>query len=345
MGVLGVSFATCAIAGALVFTILKGIRIKILLFALILISVGIFGKSVEWATPNSKPISAALIQGDISLRDKWNVNLIRRHLHFYITQSSELAHNDLIIWPEAALPYTADRLEKLKVWDTLQNHPSDFLVGALEIQQRADEEVVFNSAYAISSEIQIYRKHRLVPFGEFIPFRSLLQRVFQYVDVAANDLSPYQEPQQALQLAGQPAGVSICYEDVFPAEILKLLPEATFLINISEDAWFGEFFAPNQRLQMSRMRSIETARPMLRVANKGISASIDHKGNVIKQLTQAQGKVLQTKIYPTTGSTPFVWTGNIPILILCFLLSLLILTKGFVHTKFIKPTLKQQIRG
>ena len=315
MGVLGVSFANCVIAGAAAFTILKGFRTGVLAFALLFLATGAVGSYVNWSSPKGKTISAALIQGNISIFEKWNPNLATEHLRFFVEQSLLSENIDLVVWPESTFPYLDDRLEKLKLWELLKSHPSDFLVGVLEKQQHENEEIIFNSAFAISTEIQKYRKHRLVPFGEYTPFREMLGWLLQFVEIPASDLSSYKEPQQPLLLAGQPAGVSICYEDVFPTEILKMLPDATFLINISEDGWFGENLAPYQRLQMSRMRAIETARPVLRVANQGISASIDAKGNIIDQLEQ--GKVLQTTIVPTAGVTPFARLGNIPILLLC----------------------------
>ncbi len=326
LGVLGVSFATCVIAGAVAFTILGGFRVGVLAFALLFLGVGSVSYYVNWSTPNEKPISAALIQGNITIFEKWNRNLATEHLRFYIEQSRLSETNDLVVWPESTLPYLDNRLEKLKLWELLKIHPSDFLVGVLEIQQHDKEEIIFNSAYAISNEIQKYRKHRLVPFGEFTPFREFLGWILQFVQIPASDLSSYKEPQKPLLLAGQLAGVTICYEDVFPTEILKMLPESTFLINISEDGWFGENLAPYQRLQISRMRAIETARPVLRVANRGISASIDAKGNIIDQLNQ--GKVLETTIVPATGATPFVRAGNVPILLLCFGITMMI---GFKH--------------
>ena len=138
-----------------------------------------------------------------------------------------------------------------------------------------------------------------------------------YIDIPESDFTSYEGTQNPLILAGQPAAVSICYEDAFPQEFFEMLPESTYLVNLSEDAWFGERLAPFQRLQMSRMRAMESARPVLRAANKGISASVDHKGNVIDQLVQDEGKVLKTQITPKSGSTPYVRFGNIPVLLMC----------------------------
>ena len=333
MGILGVSFATCAVAGTVTFTILRGPKAIVVGFALLMVGIGAGGKYIEWVTPQDTSITAALIQNDVSVLSKWDPQQAREHLRFFVTQSQLLQESDLIVWPETALSYTDSRLEKLKLWELLKQHPSDFLLGVIEIQQHDDGLSYYNSAYAISDEIQKYRKHRLVPFGEFTPFRKLLSWVADWVIIPESNFLSYRTSQNPLQLAGQLAGVSICYEDAFPTEILKMVPAATLLINISEDAWFGETLAPSQRLQMSRMRAIETARPVLRVANQGISASIDHKGNIVDQLSQSEGRVLSTTVVPTSGATLFVKTGYWPVLLICFLLIAFTFLNARRHSK------------
>ena len=123
-----------------------------------------------------------------------------------------------------------------------------------------------------------------------------------------------------MQLAGQPVGVSICYEDAFTDVINAALPQAQILANISEDAWFGDSLAPHQRLQMARARAIETGRPMIRSSNNGYSALIDAKGKVRELAPQFMRTVVRGSVQPMMGATPFVRFGNLPILGLCVLL-------------------------
>ena len=262
-----------------------------------------------------------VVQGDVSVIEKWDRNNAIRLLDYFVTESRAIADADLIIWPEIALSYPDTHLEKIGLWNILGEHTADFLVGTLEEEIELETTRYYNSAYGISEDdLQKYRKARLVPFGEYTPFRRWLDWLNELVSLPASDMTTYEPPQQPLLLAGQLAGVSICYEDAFPSDIIKMLPAATYLVNISEDAWFGDRLAPHQRLQMSRMRAIESARPVVRAANKGISASIDHRGQVIDQLEQSEGKVLKTTIVPTSGTTPFVRYGFIPLLILCVVL-------------------------
>ena len=113
--------------------------------------------------------------------------------------------------------------------------------------------------------------------------------------------------------AGQIIGVSVCYEDAFGEEVIRALPQASMLANVSEDAWFGDSIAPHQRLQMARMRAFETGRPMLRAANTGPSAFIDHRGEVVSRSPQFQAQALTATVQPMQGVTPYVRYGNGPV--------------------------------
>ena len=323
-GVLGVSLTVAILAGALALLSFNQWRgwLVASLGAVAILGVGYFADRIDWTEEKFTPIRVAIVQGDVTVIEKWDRQKALHLLNFFIKYSQAQQDADLVVWPEIALPYADTRLEKIKVWQTLRQHPADFLVGTLEVQKTDQSEQYFNSAYGVTAaeDLQKYRKSRLVPFGEYMPFQQWLNWLHSFVELPASDLSPYSASQQPLRLAGQTAGVSICYEDAFPSDIRKMLPQATFLVNISEDAWFGERLAPYQRLQMSRMRAIETARPVIRAANKGISVAIDHRGQIIDQLTQAEGKLLRTAIVPTSGATPFVRFGFAPTLVLCAVL-------------------------
>jgi apolipoprotein N-acyltransferase len=109
--------------------------------------------------------------------------------------------------------------------------------------------------------------------------------------------------------------VSVCYEDAFGEEVIRALPQASLLVNVSEDAWFGDSLAPHQRLQMARMRALETGRPMLRAANTGPSVAIDHRGRVLVRSPQFRTYSLTATVQPMQGATPYVRLGNWPVLL------------------------------
>ena len=112
----------------------------------------------------------------------------------------------------------------------------------------------------------------------------------------------------------------MCYEDAFGEEIIRALPQATLLVNVSEDAWFGNSLAPHQRIQMARLRALETGRPMLRAANTGPSAVIDHRGEVTVHSRQFETAVLRATVQPMQGATPYVRYGNLFVILTVLLL-------------------------
>ena len=330
-GVFTVSFMVCVLAGVLVCLLKTQQRLNLLVLVLNVVVIGYWGSTREWTDSVLAPIDVAVIQADISVEEKWEVNRARRNFEFFVKQSEALGTPegpDLIIWPEIALANTDKHLEKLQLWRLLMNLSPDFLIGVVEEQQQGETDVYYNSAFGITDEVQKYRKRRLVPFGEFTPMRSLLGWLDNFIEIPASDFTSYKENQSPMMLAGQPVGVSICYEDAFPQEILNMLPKSTFLINISEDAWFGEWLSPYQRLQMSRMRAMETARPVVRAANQGISAAIDHKGEISAVLPQSAGHVMAAQIRPTTGATFYVRYGDTPVIVLCVGLLILIVLRA-----------------
>ena len=158
----------------------------------------------------------------------------------------------------------------------------------------------------------IYRKQHLVPFGEFLPFPALFRWLLDSLRIPMSDFSTGAADQPPLTAAGQKIGVSVCCEDAFGEEIIRALPQATLLVNVSEDAWFGNSLAPHQRIQMARLRALESGRPMLRAANTGPSAVIDHRGEVTVHSRQFETAVLRATVQPMQGATPYVRWGNSP---------------------------------
>ena len=323
VGVLGVSLSTSITAGGLALLSYGFVRNRVVgtgVVVLVIWGAGVLVGNMNWVKPVSPPVKAGLVQGNVSIHDKWDPKQASLHLKKYISLSQNLADRDLIVWPETALAYTDLELADTAIWEFFAEHPSDFLVGLIEHQQSSGEDTYFNSVFGISDRIQVYRKRQLVPFGEYTPFRPVLQFLSNFVDIPMSDMKSYKQKQAPMQLAGQRIGLSICYEDAFSRVVRTMLPDATLLVNVSEDAWFGTGIAPGQRIQMSRMRAMETGRPVLRVANQGISAAIDHNGNVNQLLLQSEGNVLNATIQPMSGTTPYVMAGDITVLVLCVVL-------------------------
>jgi apolipoprotein N-acyltransferase len=181
----------------------------------------------------------------------------------------------------------------------------------------------YNAVVSIgASPRQTYAKDHLVPFGEFIP--PGFGWILAVLKIPLSDFTAGGTDQKPLAVAGQRVAVNICYEDSFGEEIIRQLPEATLLVNVSNVAWFGDSLAPAQHLRISRMRALETERPMLRATNTGVTAIIDAHGKVVARLPSFTEGVLSGKVQGRTGSTPYVRLGNYPVV----LLSLIFIVAG-----------------
>jgi apolipoprotein N-acyltransferase len=319
LGVYGVSLAGALSAGLLV----QGLQQReqlwrryVPLLALLWLG-GWLAGTIEWTRPVDGPVRVALVQGNVPLAIKWRPEYRERIVANYLALSEEALAADLIVWPEAAVPAYFDQMGSLRgsLERTAREYDVDFLFGVVE--RDTDRRQYFNSVASIGYRPGLYRKQHLVPFGEFLPMKPWLSWLLDYLHIPMSDFSAGPPGQALLTAAGQKIGVSVCYEDAFGEEVIRSLPEATLLVNVSEDAWFGDSLASPQRLQMARLRALESGRPMLRAANTGPSAIIDHRGNVVMQSPQFQAQVLNGEVQPRQGITPYVQLGNWPVVLLC----------------------------
>lgn len=310
LGVHGLSLLV-ALSGALL------LRWRIGLGFLLLIAVSGWGlRQIQWTAPSGEPISVALIQGNIPQEMKFRPEAFIQTLSLY---RGMIGANpaQLTILPETAIPAFFDQLppgyiESLKT--IAESHGGDLIFGTLS----GDNERYFNSAVSVgSSPLQIYNKSHLVPFGEMIPPGfSWFMRI---TSIPMSAFSRGTEAQAPLAVAGQQVAVNICYEDVFGEEIIRSLPQAGILVNLSNTAWFGRSLAQPQHLQIARMRAVETGRPMLRATNTGMTAAIGPDGSILAQLPAFTRDVLKTEVVAHHGMTPYARIGNTAFLLLASL--------------------------
>jgi apolipoprotein N-acyltransferase len=276
-------------------------------------------KIVEWTTPIGAPISVALIQGNIAQDTKWSPDkaqgTINQYLSMLLTSKA-----DLIILPETALPLISSQLDE-SVKNTIVAHSKQhpLIIGMVEYNETTGE--YFNSALGFSDAIptQSYAKNHLVPFGEFIPLKKVFGWIYRdWLNMPLSDLSRGSYQPIPMRLAGHRIGVNICYEDVFGEEIIRQLPESTLLVNISNDAWYGQSYAANQHMQFSQARALETGRYMLRATNTGATAAIDQHGYVFAHAPHDVQTTLDVTAQGYTGITPYVRWGNWPFIVFCF---------------------------
>jgi apolipoprotein N-acyltransferase len=296
------------------------------------LTIGELLKHVDWTQPSGKPVSVSLLQGNIDQTIKWAPDIAEHTLQQYL-KMVEHSSAKLIVLPETAMPVLSSNVPP-ELIKRLKNHArsnqGDILVGMVE---RENGEY-FNSVLSFgSAESASYRKSHLVPFGEFIPFKVIFGWIYRdWLNMPLSDLSRGSIHQQPMSVAGEKVAVNICYEDVFGEEIIRQLPAATLLVNVSNDAWYGDSYAADQHLQFSQARALETGRMMLRATNTGATAIIDQRGHVTAHAPHFVTTTLDGQVQGYGGSTPYVMWGNWPFIVLSILgLVLLLRRKTTVH--------------
>ena len=270
----------------------------------------------QWTEPVGQSVKVSLLQGNIPQELKWLPSTTRQTLRWYIDHTVDHWDSDLIVWPETAVPVHYHNLKAL--FDELGQEATEektaVLIGVPIYDQEAQKK--FNGVVAIGLGQGRYLKRHLLPFGEYIPFPRVAGYVAQFMDFAYSDFSPGSMQQSPVYVAGMPVGVSICYEDVFGQEILSTLPDALFLVNVTNDGWFGHSIALDQNLQMARMRSLETGRYMIRATNTGLTAIISAGGEIVSMAPRLEAAVLTGTVQPMQGVTPYVLVGDSMVLVL-----------------------------
>ncbi len=322
-GIYLVSMFVLLITCALILLFNKKI-ISAILCLILVFSGAYFVDRQQWTERTDQSLSVKLLQGNVSIWDKWNTAKTDEILNKYISMSQQGSGADLVIWPEAAAPLLLSQLPE-NFWQRVsQTNNSQTMLGIVE--QDIATGKLYNSVAAsqlnveINQEIALYRKIHLVPFGEFLPLKFLLEWLLNYLHIPMSDFSAYKQQQAPIDINGIKVGVSICYEDAFPNVIRSSLPEANILVNVSEDAWFGNSLAPHQRLQMAQMRARENGRSLVRVSNNGLSAIIDHQGEVLNLAPQFETIVLEGEAKARIGATPFSLWGHKLVLSIVFAL-------------------------
>jgi apolipoprotein N-acyltransferase len=333
VGVYGVSFLLALIAALLAFAVTPQRRpVQRAWATAAIVALGVGGQAlrgVEWTTPDGAPTTVALLQGNIPQNMKWQPEVALDTLDVYARMAAASPAR-LIVLPETALPlfeselpaaYRAEltRIGRHNGGDLLAGLPTGSLAGAY-----------YNSvASSGSAPSQHYHKVHLVPFGEYIPLKGVWGWVIEVLHVPLSDFARGDAKQAPLAVGGQRVAANICYEDAFGEEIIRQLPAASVLVNVSNLAWFGDSLAPWQHAQMSQMRALETGRMMLRATNTGVTAIIDAKGRMLASLPPFTAGSLSGSIQGYAGSTPYVRWGNAPVLALWALLGAGLLVAGF----------------
>lgn len=311
-GSLGISWLVAVGAGALVLITIGEHLQKIYAGALLaLLFVGGYGLSfINWTQPVGEKLFVSLIQANIPQEEKWLPEFRNQHIQKHIDMMEpRITSSHIIIWPETAIFDTFQRSmdDVVKpLQESFKTAETDLLMGGFQYEQSTDH--MYNAIMSVR-DLDVYGKRHLVPFSEYTPFLEYLRWLENFIMLPYENVAPW-KGKVNLQVAGQPMRMSVCYEDAYGEEMIDGLPEATMLVNVSNDGWFTGSIEPAQHAQIARFRAIETGRYLLRATNNGISAIINEKGKVVVTGPQYQEVVVEEFAQPMQGITPYIRWGN-----------------------------------
>ncbi|MEM7278608.1 MAG: apolipoprotein N-acyltransferase [Pseudomonadota bacterium] len=321
LGVYGVSLTL------IVFSVLLKVALQLaswrslypLACAAVLMFAGQWLTKLDWTETIDSDVRVLLVQGSIEQDKKWLPESLYPTLQLYHDLTQQGLGADVIVWPEVSLPANRQQLPAFinQMHVQAEQAGSSLALGILDYD--FDLESSRNSLLAIGNTSGIYAKRHLVPFGEYFPVPDFVREWMRLMSLPASDIIAGDAEQPLLVLGGYPVASSICYEDAFASEQRSAFPEAKFIVNVTNDAWFGDSIAAHHHLDIARMRSLESGRWQLRVANTGITAIIDSTGALRDYLPQFTAAALPGSIQARGGLTPYLATGDAPMMSFCLI--------------------------
>lgn len=314
-----------------------------LIFMITAISYGL--ANVNWIQATGKITKVALVQGNITQSIKWAPEQEWPTMLKYLDLTRVNYDADIIIWPESAIPAmepaVQDYLSTVNRSALLNN--SAIITGILNYNFESKE--YFNSLIVLGNKqdedeqgyyynhSNRYSKNHLLPIGEFVPFQELLRPIAPLFNLPMSSFSRGDYVQHNLIAKNLHILPLLCFEIVFPHQLAANLTKQTdLLLTVSNDAWFGDSHGPHQHMEIARMRALEFGRPLLRSTNNGITAVVDHHGDIIARIPQFEEAVLKTEVALVTGETPYSQWPRL-ILLLIIIIPLIIVTLLQVQQK------------
>jgi len=272
-------------------------------------------QTIKWTHAAGPAFRVSLIQGNVTQDKKWLPEYKFNTLQYYQRMTEAHWDSAVVVWPETSIPAylaTVNEWFLLPLSKAAKEHNTDVVVS-LPAHGRSEDEK-YNTVMTLGKATAIYRKKHLLPFGEYLPWQPVSGFILNNLAIKLGDFTPGAMDQPLLTAGGYHFITSICYEDAFGATGLIGLPDAAYLVNVTNDGWFGNSIEPHQHLQMARMRALETGRFLLRSANTGVTAVVAPDGKITRQLPLFKAAVLTTMITPMGGMTPYARLGDQPII-------------------------------
>ena len=264
---------------------------------------------IPWTKPEGKPVTVSLVQGNIPQSLKWSPEHLALSFDTYEKLTAPLwGKSQLIVWPEAAIPVSFEDATSFldSMTDKAKQSGSELILG---IPQSAGNDSYYNSLIALGTSQQVYQKRRLVPFGEYTPLANISSQLLKFMDIPMSNLISGAAHQPPMQIGDLKILPSICYEIAFPDLMQTPDKSISFLLVVTNDAWFGRSSAQAQHLQMAKMRALELGRAVLFVSNDGITAIIGPDGRIEASIPPHEAAVLTSTVQPMFGLTPWMRNG------------------------------------
>lgn len=351
VGAEGITLILLMFAGAIGYLIYK-FKVAVLAIPLSIIAFITISQNLTFTT-QLPSVKVALLQGNIPTETKWNPEQISPTLKTYFKLIEQNLDSELIILPESAIPALENDTELIihkldnlmyennigfitgiQYFDEEKNAYYNGMIGIGKIDNQGEKHYVFGK------ENRYYKRH-LVPIGEFVPFESVLRMLGPIFNMPMSSFTRGAEEQPNIEIHGLKVASAICYEIIFNSELINQIKKDTSLIvTLSNDGWFNNTNGPDQHLAIARMRALEFGKPVLRATNNGITAVIDHKGQIIDVAPSNEVVALKTKVKPSIGMTPYTYYGRIPMIILIIIAFILSSCARFLTRKIIKNHIK-----
>ena len=326
IGKWGYSLITYALITGVLFLKLKPIVALFLVSPFIFVISLFFFEKASIITHESQ-LNLRLVQPNINQKEKWKLERKQENFNKLIKLSNKESDDkfDVIIWPETSLNVNLQtKKNRENIFEYFNNNTNNLILGAVRKEFINKDLKIYNSLFLFNrhrKELQVHDKVKLVPFGEFIPFKKFLK-----LDKIASGNIDFSQG-KAIKPLDIKDGLKIlpliCYEVIFPNLIKKNL-KYHIIVNITNDGWYGKSFGPHQHLALSKIRAVEEGKIILRVANTGISAIINYNGNIISSLKLGQTGIIDKTIKVVEKQTPYKKYGDrlfyVFIGVLCFYL-------------------------
>lgn len=333
IGALGLSFIVALVAGALVLLTQKRLLPVLIIIPILTLSAWA-APQLNPITPSGKSVKVALVQGNIPQSMKWEPDALwptmLKYMDLTRAQFDETSSVDIVIWPEAAIPapevmvedflFNANQVANINntaIITGIISHQQDDYFNSLIVLGNHNQKQQPSADY-LGNGSNEFKKHHLLPIGEFVPFGDLLRPIAPFFNLPMSSFQRGKYTQKNLTAVGYHIAPAICYEIVFPEQVRASVTNQTdMLLTVSNDAWFGASNGPLQHMEIAQMRAIEMGKPLLRGTNNGVTAVVDPYGRITDALPQFETGVLVTNVALYKGETWFRKIGQLPLLILC----------------------------